>query len=209
MASLRQLREARGLTQVQLAEGLGKSQSEIARLERGERRMTVDWAIRLAPLLGIEPRQLFDELTGPSTGAVRRSDQPSEPPAPPGLIPIMGSARGGAEQQMFLEDGPIGHTARPANLANVRQAYAIYVVGDSMEPRYEQGWLLHVNPFKPLKRGRDVVVVKNDQSVLIKRFEGWTEEELVLFQLNPQGEIRLRRADIRSCHLVVGCDQEG
>ena len=56
-------------------------------------------------------------------------------------IPIRSGARGGTDQEMFLEDGPIGYTPRPANLGGVRSAYAIYMVGDSMEPRYEPGAL--------------------------------------------------------------------
>ena len=110
---------------------------------------------------------------------------------------------------MFLEDGPIGYTPRPANLGGVRSAYAIYMVGDSMEPRYEPGWLLHVNPFKPPTRGRDVVVYKIGQAVLIKQFVGWEGDTLVLRQLNPPDTLRIPRDQVRECHLVVGADQEG
>ena len=98
---------------------------------------------------------------------------------------------------------------RPANLGGVRSAYAIYMVGDSMEPRYEPGWLLHVNPFKPPTRGRDVVVYKHDNAVLIKQFVGWEGDTLVLRQLNPPDTLHIARAEVRECHLVVGADQEG
>ena len=40
---------------------------------------------------------------------------------------------GGSSTRRYLEDGPIGYTPRPANLSGVRSAYAIYMVGDSME----------------------------------------------------------------------------
>jgi phage repressor protein C with HTH and peptisase S24 domain len=90
----------------------------------------------------------------------------------------------------------------------VRDAYAIYMVGDSMEPRYNQGWLLHVNPFKPAIRGRDVVVYKKDQAVLIKQFVGWNGDTLVLRQLNPDETLRIPRGDVVECHLIVGVDQE-
>ena len=113
------------------------------------------------------------------------------------------------DQEMFLDDGPIGYTPRPANLVGVRGAYAIYMVGDSMEPRYEQGWLLHVNPLKPPTRGRDVVVHKADQVVLIKQFVRWDSDALVLRQLNPPEELCIPRDAIVECHLVVGVDQEG
>jgi phage repressor protein C with HTH and peptisase S24 domain len=124
-------------------------------------------------------------------------------------MPIKSAARGGGEQQMFLEDGPIGYTPRPANLAGVRGAYAIYMVGDSMEPRYMAGWLLHVNPFKPPTRGRDVVVYKQDHAVLIKQFVSWSDDALVLRQFNPEDTLRIPRDAVAECHLVVGVDQEG
>ena len=110
---------------------------------------------------------------------------------------------------MFLGDGPIGYTPRPTNLSGVRDAYAIYMIGDSMEPRYEQGWLLHVNPFKPPTRGRDIVLYKTDEAVLIKQFVRWDSDALVLRQLNPPIELRIPREEVRDCHLVVGVDQEG
>ena len=137
------------------------------------------------------------------------------PSAPPGIarstdmIPIRSAGRGGTDQAMFLEDGPIGYTSRPSNLSGVRAAYAIYMVGDSMEPRYEPGWLLHVNPFKPPTRGRDVVVYKQGQAVLIKQFVGWEGDTLVLRQLNPPDTLRIPRTEVEECHLVVGADQEG
>ena len=91
----------------------------------------------------------------------------------------------------------------------MRGAYAIYMVGDSMEPRYEQGWLLHVNPFKPPTRGRDVVVYKKGQAMLIKQFVRGDADALVLRQLNPAEELDIPRDEIVECHLVVGVDQEG
>ena len=78
-----------------------------------------------------------------------------------------------------------------------------------MEPRYEPGWLLHVSPFKPPTRGRDVVVYKQGQAVLIKQFVGWDGDTLILRQLNPPETLRIPRADVLECHLVVGTDQEG
>jgi len=68
---------------------------------------------------------------------------------------------------------------------------------------------LHVNPFKPPTRGRDVVVYKQDQAVLIKQFVRWEPEALLLRQLNPPQELRVLREEVVECHLVVGVDQEG
>src|SRR5256885_8602880 len=43
-------------------------------------------------------------------------------------IPVRSAARGGNDQEMFLEDGPIGYTPRPSNLNGGRGAYAIYMI---------------------------------------------------------------------------------
>ncbi len=109
---------------------------------------------------------------------------------------------------LYLEHCQIGYTSRPANLNGIRSAYAIYMIGDSMGPRYRAGWLLHVNPFKPPIRGRDVVVYQEGQPVLIKEFVEWTQDTLVLRQLCPPETIRVSRDQVREVHLVVGVDQE-
>jgi phage repressor protein C with HTH and peptisase S24 domain len=222
-----------GASQADLARHLRLAPSAVSRMLNGERQVKLLEAAQIAAFLGVppeevmrhageeatEPRPLMPGRRGRPPGsrsrvlAARPADGPprvfpSVPPRPD-AIPIRSAARGGGEQEMFQGDGPIGYTPRPANLDGVRGAYAIYMVGDSMEPRYQQGWLLHVNPFKPPTRGRDVVVYKKDGAVLIKGFVRWDDDELLLQQLNPAREVRVPRADVSECHLVVGVDQEG
>ena len=217
--------ERAGATQADLARHLRLAPSAISRMLKGERQMKLLEAVQIAAFLSLSQEDVLRHAGGDidepprappeATGAARRGRPPRGPSSPSSVlpraepIPIKSAGRGGGEQQMFLEDGPIGYTPRPANLSGVRGAYAIYMVGDSMEPRYEQGWLLHVNPFKPPIRGRDVVVYKQGQAVLIKQFVRWEADSLVLRQLNPPAELRLPRAEVLECHLVVGVDQEG
>ena len=212
-----------GASQADLARHLRLAPSAISRMLRGERQMKLLEAVQIANFLGVAQDEVLRHAGGGLEAAAHSATGPAEPgrrgrpprttrlaPAARGEpIPIRSAARGGGEQEMFLADGPIGYTERPANLDGVRGAYAIYMVGDSMEPRYEQGWLLHVNPFKPPTRGRDVVVYKTGQAVLIKQFVGWHGEVLVLRQLNPEAELRIPRDEVVECHLVVGVDQEG
>lgn len=209
-----------GATQADLARHLRLAPSAVSRMLKGERQMKQLETVQIAVFLGITPDEVLRHAVA-ETGVPPAADIPrpgrGRPPsaAPPGIvrstdmIPIRSAGRGGTDQAMFLEDGPIGYTSRPSNLSGVRAAYAIYMVGDSMEPRYEPGWLLHVNPFKPPTRGRDVVVYKQGQSVLIKQFVGWEGDTLVLRQLNPPDTLRIPRTEIEECHLVVGTDQEG
>jgi phage repressor protein C with HTH and peptisase S24 domain len=211
-----------GASQADLARHLRLAPSAISRMIKGERQMKLLEAAQIAQFLGQSPEEVMRHAGASPEGTQTPRAMPPRRGRPPGSgttvttpsrsvepIPIRSAARGGADQEMFLADGPIGYTPRPANLDGIRGAYAIYMIGDSMEPRYEQGWLLHVNPFKPPTRGRDVVVYKNDQSVLIKQFLGWERDALMLRQLNPDIELRVSRDEVAECHLVVGVDQEG
>lgn len=209
-----------GATQADLARHLRLAPSAVSRMLKGERQMKQLETVQIAAFLGVSPDDVLrhavaDTGSPPAADISRagrgrpRSASTSNAGNQADLIPIRSAGRGGTDQAMFLEDGPIGYTSRPSNLNGVRAAYAIYMVGDSMEPRYEPGWLLHVNPFKPPTRGRDVVVYKQGQAVLIKQFVGWDGDALVLRQLNPPETLRIPRADVVECHLVVGTDQEG
>ena len=211
--------ERAGVSQADLARHLRLAPSAVSRMIKGERQMKLLEAVQTAAFLGVSQEEVLRHA-GAESEPLPRAMPPrrGRPPRAPGSvavaprnepIPIRSAGRGGGEQEMFLQDGPIGYTPRPANLVGVRGAYAIYMVGDSMEPRYEQGWLLHVNPFKPPTRGRDVVVYKEGQAVLIKQFVRWEGSELVLHQLNPAQELRVPRAEVQECHLIVGVDQEG
>ncbi len=216
-----------GASQADLARHLRLAPSAVSRMLKGERQMKPLEVVHIAGFLRVPEDEVLRHAVenaagGPTGGAPRlgRGRPPSAGSASPAVpqaglttpsdrIPIRSGARGGIDQEMFLEDGPIGYTPRPANLGGVRSAYAIYMVGDSMEPRYQPGWLLHVNPFKPPTRGRDVVVYKEGQAVLIKQFVGWEGDTLILRQLNPPDTLRIPREQVRECHLVVGTDQEG
>jgi len=212
MPTIRELRERRGLTLEALGQAVGSNRQQIWKLENGYTRLTLDWMIKLAGPLGVEPKDLVPESVDAARSLLPRARRmrPAEAMAPPrgDMIPIKSAARGGDEQEMFLAE-PIGFTPRPPNLAGVREAYAIYMVGDSMLPRYEPGWILHVNPYKPARPGRDVVLYLKNGSVVVKQFVRASGEDLVLHQLNPGDDLFVDKGDVREMHLVVGVDQEG
>jgi transcriptional regulator with XRE-family HTH domain len=55
-------REALGMTQVQLAKRVGRTQSFIAKTETGQRRLDVIEFVALAKALGTSPERLFQRL---------------------------------------------------------------------------------------------------------------------------------------------------
>jgi transcriptional regulator with XRE-family HTH domain len=59
----------RGFTQVELAEKIGVIQSIVSALERDERKLSAEMAVRFAHALGVS----FDELLGPGQAGKRRT----------------------------------------------------------------------------------------------------------------------------------------
>ena len=218
MSPLRSYRRRADLTLEQLARAAGTTAAQISKLEKGERRLTVDWITRLAPLLGIEmadllvaPSQPSPTTTVPANLVLPGGDAAFAgiPMAgdPRDFIPVRSAGRGGNEQEMFLQDGPIDYVRRPPSLAQVRDAYAIYVVGDSMQPRFRPGQILHVNPFKPAQPGAGVVVTKINGAVLIKEFVRQDSKTLHVRQYNPAEALDYLTAEIAAVHTVVGLQE--
>lgn len=57
---IRAVRKERGVSQRELARALGVSQSTLSRIERGERRVSVDRLVAIARALGVRPSDMMD-----------------------------------------------------------------------------------------------------------------------------------------------------
>lgn len=57
---IRAVRKERGVSQRELARALGVAQSTLSRMERGERRVSVDRLIAIARALGVRPADMLD-----------------------------------------------------------------------------------------------------------------------------------------------------
>ena len=119
-------------------------------------------------------------------------------------LPILGNARGGMEG-FFLDNGHIQDTTpRPPILAGNRDAFAIYVVGDSMEPRYMQGELAYIDPIKPVRPGDFVLVELSDHQGFIKQLVRRTADVVILRQFNPRRDMEIPKAQILRLYRIVG-----
>jgi phage repressor protein C with HTH and peptisase S24 domain len=214
-----------GISQSELARRIGIKPQSIQAIEAGDTKRS-RYTGQIARTLGVDEAWL-DMGRGEVPSMAHPAPEPHEAaPAPHrqaqfvgagrgrpherDMIPILSAARGGTEQTMFSED-PVGYTPRPSNLEGIKGAYAIYMVGDSMSPRYEPGWILHVNPFKPPKPGRGVVVEKQNGAVLVKLYVGRRNNSLLFRSVNPDypDELCIAEAEIRNMHLIVGSNEEG
>lgn len=104
----------------------------------------------------------------------------------------------------------VDYVDRPSNLVGVSKAYAVYVVGDSMEPRYFAGELAFIHPFKPVTIGAFVLmqmVPPHDGEApraFLKRLVKRSGDKVTFEQLNPHKIFTLKTSQIQSMHRVVG-----
>jgi phage repressor protein C with HTH and peptisase S24 domain len=108
---------------------------------------------------------------------------------------------------MFLYDGPIDWVPRPRSLLNVHEPYALYMVGESMMPRFRPGQLLYVNPHRPITPGYGAVVTKKTNAVMVKEFVRRTNQTLLVRQYNPEEPIEIDLDEVVDVHTIVQVDE--
>jgi len=197
------------------SEKAGLDRTFIKQIEYGKKKgMRSDSASRLARVLQCDVGWLMSG-EGDSPPTLADSSETVHPNAkmPPSSVdfvvgprdlPIRGNARGGADA-FFLDNGDIqGMAYRPGALVGVKNAFACYMTGDSMEPRYESGDLLYVNPIKPI-RPRDYVLLElDDHQAYVKRLVRRTADKIIVEQFNPKKEIHYDAGRILHIYRVVG-----
>lgn len=164
-------RRAAGLSQEELAARVGVSRVAISQWERGETAPRPNHARALAAVFD-RPAADFVGGLAPPPGADRpippAEARALEAPPPPREamrkdLPVMGTAAGSAGAGAFqFEGGVIDYVRRPTTLAGAKEAYAIYVVGDSMAPEHSDGDLRVVHPHRPCRPGDTVIVLVKD-----------------------------------------------
>jgi phage repressor protein C with HTH and peptisase S24 domain len=123
-------------------------------------------------------------------------------------IPAYGHAVGGKDGEFILNGNRIVDILAPPSLQGVPDAYAVYVVGDSMEPRYFAGEAVFVNPRLPVRRG-DFVVAQiaaeegEPPHAYIKRFMAREARMLKLEQFNPRKALEFPVARVISVHRII------
>jgi len=216
---LKTLREQAGLSMRVVADSLGWRLTKYQHYEDRYRRRFLpnELARHLADLFaphGVNPAEVM-ELAGvgldrslPGSGVIIRGDPGAQPTAQRDL-PVMGAVRGGSTGFYFNDGDPKEYVERPASLAGSTNAFALYVDGDSMEPRYFAGEVLFVNPNRPLTKNCFVAVELTDGRGLIKQFLRRNDDQVVLHQFNPAKDIKLSAKDIKNIYRIVAAGEAG
>jgi phage repressor protein C with HTH and peptisase S24 domain len=173
----------------------------------------------LGPLLGVEPDQLRNTQKGtPDKQMPKKSPFRRPENAIPSImtkdLPVLGAARGGRlGAGQFADNGEFfGLVDRPASLQGIRSAYAVFIVDDSMEPRYYAGEVAQVNPHKPCAPGSFVVVQtetpNGERDYLVKRLVRRTASAVRLAQFNPKKEFDVPAENVTAIHRIVGTTED-
>jgi transcriptional regulator with XRE-family HTH domain len=85
---IRAFRERAGLSMQALAERAGTSAPQINKLEKGDRKLTVDWMIRLGRALGADPKDLMVIESGRGGASITTSRHRSMPQRSSSANPI-------------------------------------------------------------------------------------------------------------------------
>lgn len=203
--------EERGESLSSMSKKLGRNHAYLQQfVHRGvPQKLPEDVRIRLASLAGLQEGQLI------LPGQVARAR-----PIPPqnavlggpislsGMIPLYGQAVAGDDGEFILNGNRIRDILAPPDLAGVENAYAVAVVGTSMEPRYFAGERVFVNPRAPVRRGDFVVAqIAGDEGdpphAYVKQFVSKEARVLRLNQFNPKKMLTFPVQKVVSIHRIV------
>lgn len=127
-----------------------------------------------------------------------------------GEMPLYRFAHAG-RGTLILEEIPFETVARPDYLARVREPYGVMVEGDSMEPEFNAGWVVEVNPnLTPRKDDACVfrgVAVDGGYWAAVKKYVREDETHWHVRQHNPRKSYKLKKAEFQTAHVVVGTDR--
>ena len=198
-------RAERGWSQNQLAKRIGSTQQAVQKIEGGSTR-NPRFIVELAQELGVSIEWLRtgkEPEPGPDVNLAEArplADGPRD-------LPVYSAAEGGDDGAWALSGEPIEYARRPEPLATVRDAFAVYVTGDSMIPAFRPGDQVFVHPHRPPGRGVDAVFeaeVDGMRLALLKHLIRWSGTHWDVEQFNPPKRIKLLRSKWLTCHVVVG-----
>lgn len=216
-------REQLGLSQSEVARRTGIKPQAIQQLEAGDTKRPRN-ILELAAALEVSPDWLLGatETEPPPPAPHQAADtfafQPVAVPQPAELrqgLPVYGAAACGDENNCDFElNGTVvNRVAYPPALANVQGAYALYARGTSMEPRYFEGELVYVHPFKAVHPGAFVVIQLRPKHegapvrAMIKRIVRRSASRVEVEQFNPAKTFTIASSEIVAIHRILTGDE--
>ena len=167
--NLKIARKAKGLTQVEVANAIGLTQSGYSFWENGKAKIDQDQLLKLAQLFDVSTDYLLGKETAPASKAVR--------------VPVLGDVAAGIPIEAV--ENIIGWEEISDDLAATGEFFALRVKGSSMEPRIKEGDVVIVRRQEDANTGDTAVVIVNGDSATVKRIKKEPDGSLWLLPNNP------------------------
>ncbi|HYE32719.1 MAG TPA: S24 family peptidase [Methylomirabilota bacterium] len=197
---LKAFRKASGFTLDDLAVKSGYAKSTINNFELGKTNASDEFLEKIAGILKTTPEGILKgpapesesplvlkEYSGPFYGATKQA-------------PIVSWASAGYSHA-YEDQGELGRVTTDCRDHN---CYALYVEGDSMEPRHKAGDIIVVAP-NAVPRNGDLAIVRTRDGVYFKEFHmrGLDRRYVQLNSLNPRyPPVELELDDVEKIHAV-------
>ncbi|WP_158279426.1 S24 family peptidase [Falsochrobactrum shanghaiense] len=209
-------------SQAKAAALVGLAAATFGKIERGETVRPNNWRqIALAfdiPIDEADELMNLDALDAGKASKLTADIQPAQPIVPrrafkgvsPGKTPVLGYAAAGDPDRLVMLADIVDQIDTPYQLIGVEGAYALYVYGTSMIPRYYPGELVFVHPKKPLTANCFCVVQVGagaPEGAFIKQFKSWNDI-LTVAQFNPAEDITFTSDEIFDVHRIVGAGDD-
>lgn len=206
-----------GMTPSAIAKAAGVAASTVNRPYSGDETAgapTLKTIAKIAAATGVPFEGSALTVSAPSV------PQPNVRPAPdvalpdfagmPRDIPIRGIAACSSGDGAFQIEATnvVDWARRPPALAGVRDAYGLYLSGDSMEPRWSHGDMILVHPGRPARPGDHVVLILRDGphetpyaycKRLVRRHGGMVTVE----QYNPPSQRDFPEERVEAVHRIL------
>lgn len=192
---LENLRRKAGYTMQQLADLAGTTAPQINKLEKGQRDLDKKWALRLAPYLGVTAEELIFPSRAKYAQKAGGYQELRE-------VPVYGVSSGRDMAYAISKAHIIGK--KPSNSALMgANGFYVTVIGDAMEPLFEEGQVLAVNPDQPLLKGKPCLIETINNEILVRKFISRNEKVLQCQQMNPPEKQSIKLAEIVRVSRIV------
>lgn len=198
-------REAKGWSQADLGRRIGISQVAIKKIEGGDTRQS-KFLPHVALELGLDLKELDPGLFRRVEASAALLSEPRQIFGTRNDFPVYASAEGGPGEIIRSSD-PVDWQPRPQPLASVRDAYGLYVVGESMVPEYRPGDVALVNPHLPVIADEVYIFYaerEGEARATIKHLRRATAEKWLVSQHNKPRDFELNKREWQWAHRVIG-----
>lgn len=205
---VRAAREALGLSQAELAQRIGMTQTGVASIEAGDVARPKKM-FEIARALSLPVEQLLGDTSAPPQ-AVERIRPPEGAISETQItydFPVYAAIET-SDGYFRLTPEPIETQKIPSILEGVRGAYGLVITGETMFPEFRHGDMALIHPGLPKSRGEAHVFYDRkpilDAKAMVKTLVDWSGTELMMEQYNPSRKWTESATKWQVVHVILG-----